>query len=225
MKQKVNFTLPQHIVGDAISGIILGDFNNWNADAGIVLEKTEDGSFTASVLLEPGQTYQYRYFLDNYRWENDDRAHYYASSGLNVENCVVVVTESTEETATEEPEETVTEKTEEAVAPAAPKATAKASKPKAAVKAAKPKPEVPKDELVKIEGISKPVAALLQENGIATFAQLSKASVKKLKEILDAAGPKYSTINPAAWPKQAKLAAAGKWEELDALKAAAKGGK
>ena len=36
----------------------------------------------------------------------------------------------------------------------------------------------------------------------------------RLKEILDAAGPRYQIHDPSTWPAQAKFAAEGKWEEL-----------
>ena len=39
-------------------------------------------------------------------------------------------------------------------------------------------------------------------------------SVEKIQEILDEAGPRYKTHNPGTWPKQAEMAAEGKWDEL-----------
>jgi hypothetical protein len=38
--------------------------------------------------------------------------------------------------------------------------------------------------------------------------------LKKLAEILEAAGSNFSSHNPETWPKQAGLAAEGKWDEL-----------
>ncbi len=58
-----------------------------------------------------------------------------------------------------------------------------------------------------------------------TFKDLSKISVKKLKGILEAAGSKFQVHDPASWPKQAKLAAAAKWEELEELQKELTGGK
>ena len=49
--------------------------------------------------------------------------------------------------------------------------------------------------------------------------------LKSLKEILEAGGNKFSMHNPGTWPKQAKLAAEGKWEDLELLKKHLKGGK
>jgi hypothetical protein len=46
-----------------------------------------------------------------------------------------------------------------------------------------------------------------------------------LNNILVEAGNEYKMHNPGSWPKQAKLAASGKWEELAVLQAQLKAGK
>lgn len=195
MGKKVTFTLSAETIGDATSAVLLGEFNNWNADDAIILKKQKDGSMKATTTLEEGRTYQYRYLLSDGRWVNDHRADEYVPvSGYHVENCVIAVP------AEEEKKAVKAEKT-----PKAKKVTAKTEKAVAA------------DDLTKIEGIGKKIAELLQAEKILTFKDLSKASAKKLKGILEAAGSKFQMHNPASWPKQAKLAAAEKWEELEAL--------
>jgi len=92
-------------------------------------------------------------------------------------------------------------------------------------KSAKPKAALLKDDLTKVEGIGKKIEALLYKNKIHSYKQLSKATVKKLKEILDAGGSKFSMHNPGTWPKQARLAAESKWEDLELLQQHLKGGK
>jgi large subunit ribosomal protein L27 len=89
-------------------------------------------------------------------------------------------------------------------------------KPAAEKKAAAPKKEkAPKlDDLKIIEGVGPKIETLLKEGGIATWAELSEAPVERLKEILDAAGPRYQIHDPSTWPAQAKFAAEGKWDEL-----------
>ena len=82
-----------------------------------------------------------------------------------------------------------------------------------------------KDDLTKIEGIGKKIAELLIAENIISFTDLSKSTAKKLKSILDAAGSKFKMHDPATWPKQAKLAAAGKWDDLKTLQEKLKGGK
>lgn len=81
------------------------------------------------------------------------------------------------------------------------------------------------DDLKIVEGIGPKIAELFNEAGIYTFAQLAATPVERLQEILDAAGPRYRTHNPGTWPKQAELAAAGKWDELKAWQDELDGGK
>lgn len=85
--------------------------------------------------------------------------------------------------------------------------------------------EVVKDTYTKIEGIGPKIAELLNEAGLYSYAQLAAADVEKIREILAAAGPRYTMHNPATWPKQAALAADGKWDELKAWQDTLDGGK
>lgn len=114
--------------------------------------------------------------------------------------------------------------TAEAVEAPAKKAPAK----KAAAKKAAPKKAAAKtaaDDLKKIEGIGPKIAEVLQEGGIATFAELAAAKPAAIKEILEKAEGNYAAHDPGTWPKQAKLAAAGKWDELKKLQDELDGGK
>jgi len=207
MGKKVTFTLPAEIVGEATSAVLLGEFNNWDYNNGISLTKQKDGSMKATTTLEPGKTYQYRYLLNDGRWVNDQKADNYVHiSGYQVENCVISVP------AEEDVNSEVVAK------------PAKALKEKKASKKAE-KPASTSDDLTKIEGIGKKIVALLAAENILTFKDLSKISVKKLKGILEVAGSKFQVHDPASWPKQAKLAAAEKWEELEELQKELTGGK
>lgn len=73
------------------------------------------------------------------------------------------------------------------------------------------------DDLTKIEGIGPKAAEALQEGGVSTFTQLSKSKPEDLKEILEKSGGHFNALDPATWPEQAELAAAGKWDELKTL--------
>jgi len=200
MMTKVRFTLPASNVVDASACILVGEFNNWNPGEGILLQKEEDGSMKAELELAGGREYQYRYLLSNGRWVNDDGEKVVTDVyGYSVENCIIRV-----------PEVLIQ------------KAKVKTVKPKAA---AKPKTEVTSDDLTKIEGVGKKIEILLNKSGISSYKQLSKTTIKKLKQILDDAGSKFNMHNPGTWPKQAKLAADGKWDELDALQQELNGGK
>ena len=198
MTTKVTFTLSSDVVAEATAGLLLGDFNNWDYSNGINLKKQKDGSMKASTTLEGGRTYQYRYLLNDGRWVNDQNAENFVPvEGLYVENCVIAV----------------------------PAAEAKASKAKKTTTKAKVVTEEVADDLIKIEGIGKKINELLAAENITTFKELSKLSAKKIKAILEAAGSKFAMHDPTSWPKQAKLAAAGKWGELDELQKELNAGK
>lgn len=79
------------------------------------------------------------------------------------------------------------------------------------------------DDLTLIEGIGSKTAAVLGAAGVRRLAQLASTPVEDLTRILRAAGNRIS--NPATWPQQAKLAAAGHWDELKALQTSLKAGR
>ncbi|MFY7908138.1 MAG: DivIVA domain-containing protein [Emticicia sp.] len=74
------------------------------------------------------------------------------------------------------------------------------------------------DELDIIEGIGPKIAMLLYDSGIFTFRDLAITPVYKIQEILDNAGPQFARHDPSTWTQQAKLAAEGRWNDLEALK-------
>ncbi|SNR56556.1 LSU ribosomal protein L21P [Maribacter sedimenticola] len=88
---------------------------------------------------------------------------------------------------------------------AAPVDVSVASKPKAKKATAKG------DDLKKIEGIGPKIAETLNAAGISTFAELAKTDAAKISEIIADVRGNHVTDT---WPKQAQLAADGKWDEL-----------
>ena len=100
---------------------------------------------------------------------------------------------------------------------AAKKTTAKkpAATKKTTAKKTTAKKTAKADDLKKIEGIGPKIAGILAENGYETFAKLAKADPEKIRELLvEKGGKRYAMHDPTTWPKQAELAAAGKWDEL-----------
>ena len=81
------------------------------------------------------------------------------------------------------------------------------------------------DDLTKIEGIGPKISEILSKEGISTFAALAATEESLLEAILEAAGSRYRLAEPETWPEQAKLAAAGKWDELAALQERLTGGR
>lgn len=201
--KKVIFSLPAEALGEATIALLLGDFNNWDPQKAIQLKAQKNGLLTATVALEAGKSYQYRFLLDNGQWVNDWAAEQYVFDPVfGVENSLITVK-----------------------GPAAKTPVKRATVKKAKAPAKKVAPAALTEDLTRIEGIGPKIAKLLQAAGIGNFKELGKASGKKLKSILDAAGPKFQMHDPASWPKQAKLAAAEKWEELQALQQTLSGGK
>ncbi len=96
---------------------------------------------------------------------------------------------------------------------------AKAAAPK---KEAAPAKKAKADDLKKIEGIGPKIASTLIAAGVDTFAKLSKTDAAKISEIIAEVRGNHVTDT---WPKQAELAAAGKWDELKKWQDELDGGK
>ena len=80
------------------------------------------------------------------------------------------------------------------------------------------------DDLTKVEGIGPKAAEALVEAGISSYAELSQQDPEKIKEILAEKSARLTHLEPGTWPKQAAMAAAGQWDELQAWQDEAQGG-
>ena len=215
---KVTFTLAQDAIQGAKSVKVLGEFNNWSAASGVPM-KLSKGIFSTVIELPTGRDYQFRYLGDNGVWENDYAADAYVEVPFNVSNSVVSLTK-----AEVVPTKTKGKANSKSDTKVKSSGTAKA-KTSTAKSKSKVKKTAAKDNLTKIEGIGPKIAGLLNADGIITFKDLSKASQKRLKGILEAAGSRYKMHNPSTWPAQAKLAANADWAKLETLQAELSGGK
>lgn len=70
------------------------------------------------------------------------------------------------------------------------------------------------DDLKAIEGIGPATEKLLHENGIKTWRDLANTEASTIKDYLTAAGSRFALGDPTTWPKQAEMAADGKFDEL-----------
>ena len=88
---KVTFSVPV-VEGSEIQKVhVVGEFNNWSTSA-TPMRRSRNGEFTASMDLRPGQEYQFRYLLDNTRWENDSEADKSADTPYgDARNSVIIV--------------------------------------------------------------------------------------------------------------------------------------
>jgi len=75
--------------------------------------------------------------------------------------------------------------------------------------------KIKQDDLKVIEGIGPKIEELLHNAGIKTWSDLANAATDTVQAVLDEAGPRYRIHDPATWAKQAALAAAAQWEELE----------
>ncbi|MBP1840249.1 50S ribosomal protein L21, partial [Formosa algae] len=94
---------------------------------------------------------------------------------------------------------------------------ASGAKKAAPAKKAKKTTATKADDLKKIEGAGPKAAEALVNAGIDTFAKVANTPAEKLSEVLTAASSRLSHIVTETWPKQAQLAADGKWDELKVL--------
>jgi len=220
----VTFIVAEHEAPSASNVLLLGDFNKWKSNDSDYQMKKEGGSFVMTIKLENGKRHEFRYLSVDKGWFNDHDADDYVPSPYeSIDNSVVDLTsvpKKKKTTAKKPVKKTIAKK---------PIKKAAAKKPLKKVTAkkvvAKPIKKAVKDDLKKIEGIGPKIASILTEKGIGTFVKLSKSSVKVLEGILKDAGPRFSMHKPGSWPKQAKLAADGKWDQLKKLQDKLDGGK
>ncbi|WP_178986563.1 50S ribosomal protein L21 [Winogradskyella helgolandensis] len=107
---------------------------------------------------------------------------------------------------------------------AAPKKEVKKAEPKVEAKAAPKKATGKADDLKKIEGAGPKAAEALVAAGFETFEKVANAKPEELSNVLSEASSRLSHIVTDTWPKQAKLAADGKWDELKELQDRLDGG-
>ncbi|MEM7800600.1 MAG: isoamylase early set domain-containing protein, partial [Chloroflexota bacterium] len=87
-KCRVTFKLPSEVLAE--SAALVGDFTEWESDS-IPMKRLKDGSFSATVSLETGKEYQYRYLLDETRWENDWAPDAYTPNEFGTDNSIVKI--------------------------------------------------------------------------------------------------------------------------------------
>ncbi|GAB1410367.1 hypothetical protein MASR1M90_15210 [Desulfovibrionales bacterium] len=86
---RATFQVSKAEAGGAQTAFLVGEFNDWALHS-LPMKRQRDGSFTVTIDLECGRSYQFRYLFDDDRWENDWHADTYAYSAYgNCENSVV----------------------------------------------------------------------------------------------------------------------------------------
>lgn len=85
---KVSFRLEASDAAGAASVQLLGDFNNWDESV-VPMTALKSNDFTATLELETGKEYQFRYLLDGKIWKNDPQADTWVPNAFGEENSVV----------------------------------------------------------------------------------------------------------------------------------------
>lgn len=69
---------------------VAGEFNGWDETAVPLTYHKKDKAYRATVEMEPGRSYQFRYLINGDYWCNDWAADEYTPNNLGEDNCVVV---------------------------------------------------------------------------------------------------------------------------------------
>ncbi|TKB09621.1 isoamylase early set domain-containing protein [Desulforhopalus sp. IMCC35007] len=72
------------------NAVLVGEFNKWSLQEN-PMKKLKDGSFSITLSLQAGNSYQFRYVLDGNTWVNDVEADSYVTNQYGEENSVVTV--------------------------------------------------------------------------------------------------------------------------------------
>ena len=87
-KCRVEFRLPADV--GAGQAWLCGEFNDWSRDSTPMVAQ-DDGSLSVTVELEPGESYRFRYYLGDERWENDWAADAYVDNEFGGSDSLVIV--------------------------------------------------------------------------------------------------------------------------------------
>jgi 1,4-alpha-glucan branching enzyme len=75
---RVTFELPSSMWAERIN--LVGEFNDWDTTATPLHHNRADANWRATVQLEVGRRYRFRYLIDGHEWLNDWHADDYAEN-------------------------------------------------------------------------------------------------------------------------------------------------
>ncbi len=87
---KVTFRIDADAAGATKEARLVGDFNDWNPEA-TPMKRLKTGGFTATLDLDAGKDYEFRYLMNGVAWENDWGADAYVPTAFGSENSLVRV--------------------------------------------------------------------------------------------------------------------------------------
>lgn len=98
---KVTFEVPLEELSEGmeIASIhVAGEFNGWDETAVPLNYHKKNKGYRATVEMEPGRSYQFRYLINGDYWCNDWAADKYTPNNLGEDNCVVITPSLEDET-------------------------------------------------------------------------------------------------------------------------------
>lgn len=69
---RVTFELPADAASESVA--VVGDFNDWSRDQHKMKLDKKNGVWSKTVSLKPGNSYRFRYLVDESEWKNDPQA-------------------------------------------------------------------------------------------------------------------------------------------------------
>jgi 1,4-alpha-glucan branching enzyme len=88
-KVEVTFRMPP--LDEVVELNLCGDFNGWQVK-GVPLNQESDGTWVATLVLEAGKSYRFRYYDNQGRWHNDWEADAYVPNEFGTEDSVLDLT-------------------------------------------------------------------------------------------------------------------------------------
>jgi 1,4-alpha-glucan branching enzyme len=93
-KVEVTFRMPP--LDDVVELYLCGDFNGWQVK-GVPLSQESDGTWVATLALEAGKSYRFRYYDNQGLWHNDWEADAYVPNEFGSDDSVLDLTMAAKE--------------------------------------------------------------------------------------------------------------------------------
>ena len=88
-KVEVTFRMPP--LDNVVELYLCGDFNDWQVK-GVPLSLESDGTWAATLVLDAGKSYRFRYYDNQDCWHNDYEADAYVSNDFGSDDSVLDLT-------------------------------------------------------------------------------------------------------------------------------------
>ncbi len=84
---RVTFRISAAIWAETIA--LVGEFNEWDAEAHYLRRSRVDGEWSIALDLPPGSSYRFRYLVNGEDWMDDDHADEYVTNAFGGVDSVV----------------------------------------------------------------------------------------------------------------------------------------